>query len=322
LTAISALAVLGVAGAGAWSLQASASAHPAPVAWGLSPTRTEVKPGQRRFLVAVQNRGPKPLRMIADVEQASETNSGIWRFRRPDAASGASWITLHPSRFRLAPGQVRHITVRIGIPAEAKGSGQRYLGVIVRPVVSFKHLHATGVVTSAGIASEMILDVPGKVVHATGFGLQAPGFSGWGSVPVTATISNRGTAYDLLNSLAASAQGDTIRFPGILVIGGSQRTVRATWTGAPAFCLPCHITMNGASVTVWRVPLLPISGALVVLLGLIAGWSVARHRRRPRMLPGSFPDPRADAPWIADVTGTSRPRVHRPAGGRGGPIGS
>lgn len=307
------VAALGTAGAGAaliTSTPALASAHPAPVSWGLSPTRTEVKPGQRGFLIAVQNRGTKPLAMTADVEQASESSSGTWRFAKPDAASGADWIRVTPGHFRLAQGQVRHIAVRITVPRAARGSGQRYLGVVIRPVISFRGLHSTGVVTSAGIASEIILDVPGKVIHATRFEISAPGFSGWGPVPVTASIYNQGTAYDLLNGLQARAGSDAIRFPGLLVIGGSSRSVSATWASAPMFCLPCHITMAGASATVWRLPLLPLAGLVVLVSGFGTGLVVWRRRRRPV-------DP---APWIADAT-SAHPRTHR-TGRKGGPIGT
>jgi hypothetical protein len=74
----------------------------------------------------------------------------------------------------------------------ARGSGQHTLGVVFRP--------ASGVPTTPGIASELIIDVGGKVIYRTSYAVTAPSFRTGGTVPLTITLANHGTAQRALGA--------------------------------------------------------------------------------------------------------------------------
>jgi hypothetical protein len=182
---------------------------------------------------------------------------------------GQSWLTVVPARFTLRPGQTRPVTVRIKIPPHQ--GGQRYLAVVFRAQGAAGPSSDGDSATIAGaVASSLIIDIPGTIRQQTRLALSGPSFSAGGPVTLNLTISNYGNAYALENHLAVVSGGkDVSQFPGSLVLAGATRQETVTWTGAPAFCI-CKLKLAGTdrTVTLIRLPVLPVTGLLLVVLAL------------------------------------------------------
>jgi CARDB len=124
--------------------------------------------------------------------------------------------------------------------------------------------------------------IPGKIRQQTSLALSGPSFSAGGPVTLNLTIGNHGNAYALENHLAVVSNGKAVsQFAGSLVLAGATRQETVTWTGAPAFCI-CRLKLAGTdrTVTVIRFPVLPVTGALLVVLAL-ARTADALHPRSP-----------------------------------------
>lgn len=327
-----------VVASGGSALGATAQHHPKPrpTAFAVAPTRSEVKPGSGALIVRVQNTGTKRVLMSGTMARLIQHRDGSFTTAPAGKESAAQWLTIKPSVFTVKPGHTRQVRILMRLPKSATGTGQHYLAAVFRPVTSGA-TKKTGATVSPGIASEIILDTRGPSVHKTAFDLQAPHWSTGGPIRLTATIKNSGNAYGLFNGLSAKAGGTTVPFPGVLVLGGSTRTVSALWASPPLFCVPCHVTLAGATATVWRAPLLPLLGVVLILIALVLliVWRGRAHRRITTA-PGpdsldvlihehGIPDAREHqegqgffpAPWIEDVT--RDPRTGR-GGNGGGPI--
>lgn len=265
-----------VAGVGLSSSSALAAVKPVPVKFAISPTRTEIPVGHYPVtrLIRVEDAGTVPITIHTGFAQGYQIPKGGFIFGRPGPQSGASWLKVIPSTFTLRAGQTRTVRLIVNVPAKHE-PGQRFLGVM------FTHSGAapgqTGAVITATLGEEIILDVPGPVTHHVSEALKAPGFHLPGTVPLSLTIRNTGTVYALDNALSVSPGRS--RFPGVLVLAHSTRTVQTNWT-APMFCLPCHVTVGKASASVWTLPLLQAGG--LFLLAAVAVGLVMLGRRSGR----------------------------------------
>lgn len=325
--AVALLSVVAVVGAGAVTVPALAAVKPpSPVSFAISPTRIEVhaSPGHPAIrILRVQNTGTKPLHLMTYVRRAIQLGNGGFVFDKARPQDGASWFTVTPRALTLKPRQIRNVRIRITIPAAHVQPGQRYLGIIARSApapVKAGAKGGAGAATSAGIAEEIILDVPGKVIHSTVYHVSAPSWSTGGSIPIKATITNRGNAYALLNGLHATSGRARIGFPGVLVLGGSIRTVSTVWANPPVICLPCHVQLAGATASVYIVPVYPLIGLVLIVGVLVAMLFIWRRRSWHRLATATAEHPETP-PWIADAMSKDGGRGQGPAKGGGGFIG-
>ena len=203
LAAVAAIAVAGTVPAfastgtspPAKAVLASSTSAPSKVLLAVTPTRAEVPSTAHGETIKVYSGSAKPIRVSETVEAFGQNGTGLTLQQAP-AAYGASWLTMSPSSFTLNPGQQR--TVQVGIKVPAHEVGQRNLAVVFH-VAAPKAAHkGEGAVLSAGVASELIIDVPGKPIIHPVYTLTAPGFSTGGSANVTATLNNRGSNFYLL----------------------------------------------------------------------------------------------------------------------------
>jgi hypothetical protein len=274
-----------VAGAGT-SVPALAVVRPshhkiAPVSFAVSPTRIELPVSSRHLVrvIRVEDTGRKALTLSAVVQQGHQLSSGSFVFSAPSPDSGASWLKISPATIRLRAGQTRSVKVTAFVPAR-HSPGQRYLGVHFGYEADV-NLHGSGAVVAVGINAQLIIDVSGKIRHGVKIGpLTAPSFTWHGPIPLKLTYKDEGNVLSLNNHLAARSGSSEIRFPGILVLAGSARIVTSSWDDPPSWCLPCRISVDGASVTVWRLD--PVYLVAFFLVGLAAAmlWDIRRRWNR------------------------------------------
>lgn len=270
------------ASAASHKTKAKATVVPA-VGLGIAPTRILVSAKDAEHPLVrtwrVQNDGTMAVKVTVAVEQVTQDSAGQLQLRAPRAGSGASWITPEPASFTLEPNQARSVAVHVNVPAAARGSGDRYLAVQFLLPPMHSQVGSTGARVQVSAAGEIILSVPGQVTKKVTYRLRAPRFSGDQNVPLSLTIRNQGTTYALVNQLATQGAGQPVKFPGALVIAGSTRQVSADWR-SPVFCLPCHVSLAGQTVTVWGFPLVSAVGLVLLVFGVVI--SVLLVHRRPR----------------------------------------
>jgi hypothetical protein len=304
-----------VAGAGT-SVPALAAPRPNPdaVTIAVQPIRILVrgsaKPVTRTF--RVWNGGQHSFTAVSVIQVFRQLSNGGITFANPLPDSGAQWMTVTPARFLLRSHETKTVRVTVRVPAN-HSPGERYLGVIFRAESGLK-ASSTGAITTPGIGVQLIIDVSGKVRRGVKVGpLTAPWFTTGGPIPLSLTYRNTGNVYSLDNNLTAASGTSRVRFPGILVLAGSERVVQTTWASPPLFCLPCRISADGASVSVWRVDVPYLVLALVCGLALATIAEVRRRFRRAVRGTSAAREPRS-----ARHAGAGHARIIPPEG-RPGP---
>lgn len=279
---------VGVGAAASASAATTGPAAPPPhnaVFLRVSPIRALVKlHGNQAGLshILLQNKSAKAEPITSSIVGFQESSNGqIHPASIP--AQMKRWLTVSPSKFTLAPGQVKSVSVRV-LPT-FRDPGDHYFGVAFNlPVGSIHsakgHSHV-GVGVSVTANSELIVTSPGPVRHDTTAKLTAPGFSTGGPINLSYAAKNSGTVYSLQNNLRATYGSQTVaRYPGMLVLAGAHRTATAQWASPPAFGILHVHGPNGTVATVIRVPLWQTIAGLLVLAGLIVLWRIRRHRNR------------------------------------------
>lgn len=239
--------------------------------------------------VAVTNSGSAPLSIEVRISEFGQGSDGRVRFARPGPLSSASWVTVTPSSFALAAGDRRAVDVGIHVPSQAE-PGERQIALVF---LALGEGVGGNVVVNRGVATQLLLGVPGPRITKIGFGrLRAPRVSDDGSVPFRLTVHNFGNVHrDLLGRqrLVARAGGrDVVRLPELVLLRGSTRVIGATWTSPPRLCR-CRILVRSddgqgraivAQAEVIVLPLRLAGAALVVVFGLLL--LVAGRRRGGR----------------------------------------
>jgi hypothetical protein len=269
--------------------------HPERYAFQVTPARVTLPSASgtetRTFTVADLGQVPLPVRI--SIAQFSQQPNGTTVFQPPGPLSAANWAQASPAALVVQTGTMRTVTVRITVPPHPE-PGERYLAVIFRTPPQAEHDGRRPIAVSGAVAAEMLVNVPGPVKHKIALGgLAAPGFSTGGTIPLTVTVHNLGTVHQLFagqTALTARYGGQTIKFPGFLVLASSTRTVSATWASHPWMCA-CTVRLtvsngDGQTVTLTtRVVIFPLWTALGILLaaaGLAALTATSRRRARTR----------------------------------------
>lgn len=252
------------------------------------PSRLVLPPhaGNERRVVRVANTGATQLRVQVALDEFTQSPQGEIRFRRPGPLSAASWVTVKPTSFELAPRETVPVAVTLRVPAHPE-PGERYVGVLFRvPARGTGH----NIRVSGAVAVELLIDVPGRIVHDIAIGpLRTPLFAMGGPIPLTLSVHNRGNVhrdYVPPHRLVATLQRRSrVKFPSFTVLGNSTRTIRTQWVNPPLFCI-CHATVRtsdgqghvvSAEATFYILPLRQVGGVIIVALGLFLLIRLVRH---------------------------------------------
>jgi len=278
------------------ALGATASAGPTPQRHGLSmlvsPARLTVPAGQvsktQRF--QVWNNGTIPLDVTSRVETLAQRLDGAALPQHSAPYSATNWLTVIPGRFRIRPGHRQWVRVHIQIPARPEpGDHDLALVFMVPPRPGHGNIHI-----AEGIGVPLLITVPGKVTdNVSVTGLDTPGFSAGGAVPLTATVREAGNVHHSFREdghrLEARSGSATVLFPPITVLRESTVTMHTRWEHPPALCI-CHISVtvaseghiSAATATVVIFPVVPVAVVTGSALLLLAAFLLIRrhHRRR------------------------------------------
>lgn len=264
--------------------------HPQAYSFVVSPSRMILPPasGPETRVFSVLNLGKRPLAIRTSVAQYTQQPDGAITFSPPGPLSATSWVHVRPATFVIRPGTTRRVQVQVMVPPHPE-PGERDLGVIFRapPYQASRNVKISG-----AIGAEMLINVPGPIVHKiTLSGLSAPAFSAGGNIPLTVTIRNHGTVHQQYAGrarLTADAGAHRIKFPGFILLSASTRIITTHWASHPWMCL-CTVrvtTTDGhghlltASTRIVIFPIWTVLGALLVATGLLI--AAARIRRRTR----------------------------------------
>ncbi|MBB4944261.1 P pilus assembly chaperone PapD [Streptosporangium album] len=266
----------------------------------VSPTRLVMSPHQsistQHFQVV--NTG----RITADVDVTATSleqhPDGSLTYPPTAPYSAAHWVSMTPRHFRLDPGAVRQVRVRLTMPAQPE-PGEHYVALLSLVPSQEQHEH---VQINRGVAVPLLVTVPGSAVDSvTLTELGTSGFSAGGPITLTAVVKDTGTVHhDFFgpdHNLVAEADGRKIAFPDFTVLRGSTRTVTTQWADPPLACI-CHIKVaipqkglppHVLEATVVRFPLYPVGGLTAAIAALFFMWRFMASRftlqRREPQLP-------------------------------------
>jgi hypothetical protein len=281
------LAVLTAAGVALPGASARAADPPlVPFSLTLAPTRLIVPATGRPStqIITLTNNGASVVHVNALRYDFTQAPDGDIQFIPARALSAASWLTVTPTAFVIAPGHRQQILVRIAIPSDPD-PGEHQVGLVFS-VPSGKT--DNNIAVNRGVGTQLLISVPGPVVHRVALtGLTAPRFVDGRSAQLTATIHNSGTVHrDYLGAapLRASIQGSQVTFPDFTVLRDSSRIISTRAQHLPLMCV-CRVTVTADDGTGRptslnrRVIVFPLRAAIGVLLVTIALIVLSRRRR-------------------------------------------
>ncbi|MEU4833714.1 hypothetical protein [Streptosporangium sp. NPDC023615] len=288
-----------VAGGATWATAAS-SARPAPdpdFSLTVSPARLVVGPEEidAGHSFHVINRGRSPVEVRVGGTDLTTDESGGAALRRDAPRSAAGWLTVRPSRFRLAPGAERSVTVLIDPPARAESGGHQAALLFVVPTRDTEG----DVLLNRAIGTPLYITVPGPADTSVRIaGLTTPrAFTTGGPVDFTVALDNLGTAHRDLSGpdrLRLRVNGEDVPFPDLVLPRGTSATATVRWADPPPACV-CRATVSiagtpgtsRASVMLLVLPLRPLAAlsASAPILYVV----VRRLRRRYRTRAGAPP---------------------------------
>jgi hypothetical protein len=288
------LAVLTAAGVVALPGAAARAADPplVPFSLTLAPTRLVVPATERPStqIITLTNNGTSMVPVTALRYDFTQAPDGAIQFVPASPRSAASWLTVTPASFVLAPGHRQQIRVRIAIPP-SPDPGEHQVGLVFS-VPSGKT--ANNVAVNRGVGTQLLISVPGPVVHGTTVaGLSVPRFVDGRSTQLTATIHNTGTMHsDYVGAapLRAYVQGTALAFPDFTVLRGATRVIGSRAQHLPLICV-CRVTVTtddgtGHPTSLSRrfvvFPLRAAIGMLLLTVTLIVLLRRLRSRRRSR----------------------------------------
>jgi hypothetical protein len=265
-----------------------------PFSLTLAPTRLIVPAtGQPSTqIITLTNDGASMVPVTALRYDFNQAPDGAIQFVPARPRSAASWLTVTPTTFVIAPGHRQQIRVRIAIPPNPD-PGEHQVGLVFS-VPSGKT--DNNIAVNRGVGTQLLISVPGPVVHGTTLTrLNVPRFVDGRSVQLTATIHNTGTMHsDYLGAapLQATIQGTQLAFPDFTVLRGATRIIGSRAQHLPLICV-CRVTVTtddgigGATSLSRRFIVFPLRAAIGMLLLTIALIVLLRrrrirHRRRTR----------------------------------------
>jgi hypothetical protein len=253
----------------------------------ISPTRLVVGPADiaKTAKFQVVNRGQAAVSVVVQARNFTGGADGSLAFRADAPYAAASWMTVSPLNFTVAPGATQIVTAAIAVPPAPEPGDHQVALVFLVPAGET----TANIKINRGVGAPLYITVPGPTDDsATLSGLTAPGFALRGPVDISATVHDTGTVHrDFRGTspLVVDAAGARAVFPDFTVLRGGSRDISTTWD-PPLVCI-CHPTVSFANAdgtvqtATVRVVVLPLDllGALVVGAALIVLGIRWRRRR-------------------------------------------
>lgn len=255
----------------------------------ISPTRLVVSPADiaKTAKFQVVNRGQAAVSVAVQARNFIGGVDGSLDYRDDAPYAAASWMTLSPVNFTVAPGATQIVTAAIAVPPAPEPGDHQVAMVFLVPAGET----TDNIKINRGVGAPLYITVPGPTDDsATLSGLTAPGFVLRGPVDISATVHDTGTVHrDFRGTtpLVIDAAGARAAFPDFTVLRGGSRDISTTWD-PPLVCI-CNPTVSftNADGTVQtatvRVVVLPLDllgavivGAALIVLGL--RWQRRRYR--------------------------------------------
>ena len=265
----------------------------------VSPPRLVVPSGQANKVqrLEVENRGTVPLTVHAETLAIVQNANGTASPEPSGPYSAAKWVKVTPDHFTISRGARKFIQIRIHVPPHAEpGDHDLTINLMIPPGPTQGQRNIR---VSEGIGIPTLITVPGRVVDDLGITqITAPGFSGGGSIAISATVRESGDVHHSFRGngqqLTANAAGTPVPFPPATVLRQSTIRLTTSWHNPPAVCL-CHIsvaiTVGGHhSQATATVLILPVKPALTGLgaLGTIALTLLLARRMHRRKLKAAY----------------------------------
>lgn len=241
--------------------------------------------------VTLINRGQAPLAVTVQKRNFTVGPDGSLRYQDDAPYAASSWVTVRPQQVRLEPGQSQVVNATVKAPKSYEpGDHQMALVFMVPAGRSDKNIKV-----NRGVGLPIYITAPGDVVDSVSLsGLAAPTFASGGPVPITATVTNRGTVHHDFRKpspLTVTGAGTAEPFPDFTVPRGSVRDIATTWN--PPFLCICHptVTMTSADggrqsqtvrVVVFPWPWFGAALGAVLLLLLLVRTSRRRYQATVR----------------------------------------
>lgn len=211
---------------------------------GVSPARLAIGQGDigSTQQVTLINRGQAPLDITVDKRNFTVGSDGALRYSDDAPYAATSWVTVSPTQLVIEPGKAQVVSATVKAPKTYEpGDHQVALVFMVPAEKSDKNIKI-----NRGVGLPMYITAPGDVVDSVSLsGLAAPTFASGGAVPITATVSNRGTVHHDFRKpspLTVTGAGTAEPFPDFTVPRDSVRDIATTWK--PPFLCVCHPTVT------------------------------------------------------------------------------
>ena len=258
----------------------------------VSPARIVIPQGaaHQEVTYVVSDSGAEDLAVTVVTGEISQRPDGGVVFAPAARGSAAAWVTPSPRTFSLKPGESQSVLVAVDIPTNPDAGDHQVGLTFLVPIQG----SAGNVNINRGIGTQMLIAVPGPVVHDVSFGgLTGPWFADGGPIPLTLTVTNRGTVHDDYydpTGVQGSASGGRVAFNDFSVLRETTRTVAGTWGNPPLLCW-CTVRAYGdngnggtviASTRVFVFPFRILVGLLVASVGLYLARTELRNRGQVR----------------------------------------
>jgi hypothetical protein len=215
----------------------------------VSPTRLAIGQGDigSTQQVTLVNRGQAALDITVQKRNFTVGPDGALRYQEDAPFAASSWVSVSPEQVLLEPGKAQVVTATVKAPKTYEpGDHQMALVFMVPAEKTDKNIRV-----NRGVGLPVYITAPGELVDSVSLsGLSAPGFAAGGPVPITATVTNRGTVHHDFRKpspLTVTGSGTAEPFPDFTVPRGSTRDIATTWD--PPFLCICHptVTMTSSS---------------------------------------------------------------------------
>ncbi|MDP3986039.1 MAG: hypothetical protein U1C53_03440 [Candidatus Veblenbacteria bacterium] len=191
---VGAAVLLGLLGSGAPRFvfaQAGSAISLAPLTFELT-----ANPGETvENVVRVYNNGDQPVTVVMQVQDfaaAGERGEVVLQEADNHTFSLASWVSVEPTDFVLPAKEFKPVTFKVALPPNAEPGG--HYGTVLASVTGVAS--GTGAALAQKIGSLILLQVPGVISEQLALAsLEAPGFSEYGPVTLTARFKNDGSVH-------------------------------------------------------------------------------------------------------------------------------
>lgn len=220
---------------------------PGKFSLAVSPARLAIKQDDigSTQQVTLINRGQAALAVTVEKRNFTAGSDGSILYQDDAPYAGTSWVSVSPAQVLLEPGEAQVVNATVKAPKTYEPGDHQVALVFVVPADP-SAASGRNIKINRGIGLPVYITAPGPVVDSVSLsGLSAPSFASLGPVPITATITNRGTVHHDFRApspLTVIGAGTAEPFPDFTVPRDATRDIATTWD--PPFLCICHPTVT------------------------------------------------------------------------------